>query len=302
MIGFAAFYPIRTPIRTRPQETSDVNPIAPTLSETGRAPVKRTFTRLAAALLAAIGLAGGPAAPAQAQTNDDSADYAVTFQGAWTTTSTPGGVVGGAHFTTLIGAVHNSQVTFWSSGGTATPGIEAVAEAGSTSTFRSEIQAKGSDVATIVRQSVGGGGTGSATFDVSLTRNHPLITLLSMIGPSPDWFVGVSELSLLDGGGQWFSSRSVDLYPYEGVDLKLTVRINNLDETGSAHTTLCDEGATDWSDMPRYGISRPCIHSPGYSRSAQFQTHTPANATGGSSWRPIWTFCRSPSFALGMAS
>ena len=51
-----------------------------------------------------------------------SATYTVAFQGNWTTASTPGGVVAGAHFTTLIGAIHNDMVTFWESGGTATAG------------------------------------------------------------------------------------------------------------------------------------------------------------------------------------
>ena len=193
----------------------DVSSMAPAVSETGRAAAKRTFSRPAAALLAAVAMSGGPAAPAPGQTVDGSAEYTVTFQGAWTTRSTPGGVVGGAHFTTLIGAVHNRRVTFWSPGGTATPGIEAVAELGSTGAFRSEIQAAGSNVASVVRHSPGGGGTGSATFDIDVTTDHPLLTLVSMIGPSPDWFVGVSGLSLLDAGGWWRSQHSVDLYPYD---------------------------------------------------------------------------------------
>ena len=176
---------------------------------------KPQLLRLLAALSAAAVLGAGLAAPAPAQTSDDSATYTVTFQGEWTTTSTPGGVVGGAHFTTLIGAVHNSAQTFWSSGGTATPGVEAVAELGSWGTFRSEILAAGSDVASVVRHSVSGGGRGSATLEIRVTRDHPLLTLLSMIGPSPDWFVGVSRLSLLDGGGQWYMSRSANLYPYD---------------------------------------------------------------------------------------
>ena len=180
-----------------------------------RASGNRTLLPLLAALTAVAGLGVGLAAPAPAQTNDNSTNYTVTFQGEWTTTSTPGGVVGGAHFTTLIGAVHNSAVTFWSSGNTATSGVEAVAELGSTGTFRSEIDAEGSDVASVVQQSVSGGGRGSATFDIRVTREHPLLTLLSMIGPSPDWFVGVSRLSLLDGGGQWYTSHSVNLYPYD---------------------------------------------------------------------------------------
>ena len=124
-------------------------------------------------------------------------------------------MVSGAHFTILIGAVHNRQVTFWRSGGTASPGIEGVAEIGATSTFRSEIEARGSDVAAVVRTSPGSGGRGSATFDIDVTKDHPLLTLVSMIGPSPDWFVGVSGLSLLDAGGQWRSQHSVNLYPYD---------------------------------------------------------------------------------------
>ena len=116
---------------------SNVNSMAPTVSEAGHSSAKQAFSRLVATLLAAAGLAGWPVAPAEGQTNDDSASYTVTFQGEWTTASTPDGVVSGAHFTTLIGAVHNSQVTFWSSGGTASPGIENVAEIGGTSAPKS---------------------------------------------------------------------------------------------------------------------------------------------------------------------
>ena len=143
-----------------------------------------------------------------------SATYRVTFQGNWTTASTPGGVVAGAHFTTLIGAIHNDMVTFWESGGTATPGVENVAELGLAGTFKSEINAN-SNAISVIEKSVSGGGTGSATFDVTVTNEHPLVTLLSMIGPSPDWFVGVSGLSLLDAQGDWESLLEVDLFPYD---------------------------------------------------------------------------------------
>lgn len=146
----------------------------------------------------------------------DTAAYTVKFEGNWTLASTPGGVVGGAHFTTLIGAVHASSVTFWSSGGKATPGVEYVAELGGTSTFRSEVNTAISSgtAKSVVQKGVSGGGRGSATFEVTFTKNYPLLTLLSMIGPSPDWFVGVSGLSLLDGS-DWRSSHSVDLFPYD---------------------------------------------------------------------------------------
>ena len=154
---------------------------------------------------------GAQTEPVCAQT----ATYDVTFTGNWNTQSTPGGVVGGAHFTTLIGAVHNSNVTFWAPGGTATPGVEEVAEIGGTSTFETEINnAASGTVKSTVRESPGSGPTGMNTFEVTFSRTHPLLTLLSMIGPSPDWFVGVSGLSLLSGSN-WRSSYTVDLFPYD---------------------------------------------------------------------------------------
>ena len=58
--------------------------------------------------------------------------------------------------------------------------------------------------------------TGSSTIDsVTLTTDHPRVTLLTMIAPSPDWFVGVSGLSLLDEQGEWMASRTVNLYPWD---------------------------------------------------------------------------------------
>ena len=156
-----------------------------------------------------------------------SATYRVTFQGNWTTASTPGGVVAGAHFTTLIGAIHNDMVTFWESGGTATPGVENVAELGSTGTFKSEINAN-SNAISVIEKSVSGGGTSSATFEITPTSEHPLVTLLSMIGPSPDWFVGVSGRSLLDTQGQWESLLEVDLFPYDaGTEEGTEFSLNN---------------------------------------------------------------------------
>ena len=162
-------------------------------------------------LLAAITL-GMQLELAHAQTT---ATYTVKFTGNWTTSSTTVAVPGSAHFTTLIGAVHNSSVTFWESGGTATAGVESVAEIGGTSTFRTEISnaAEGTVKSTVSQSGVGA--TGSRTFELEFSRTHPLLTLLSMIGPSPDWFVGVSGLSLLDSSDAWRSSLTRDLFAYD---------------------------------------------------------------------------------------
>ena len=175
-------------------------------------------------LLAAIILTAQPESAA-AQTT---ATYTATFTGSWNTQSTPGGVVGGAHFTTLACAVHNSDVTFWESGSMATPGVELVAEIGGTSRFQSEVSAAGANAKRGFDVSLSFSTVGSKNFEVEFAKSHPLFTLLSMLGPSPDWFVGVSRLSLLDGQGNWRSSHSVDLFAYDaGTEDGENFQLNN---------------------------------------------------------------------------
>ena len=143
------------------------------------------------------------------------ATYSVTFQGTWTTSVTSGGVPSGAHFTTLIGGVHNAEVTFLREGGMASAGVESMAELGGTPTLESEINAAMPNAFAVIEQSIASGGTATATVDITLPTDHPRVTLLSMVAPSPDWFVGVSGLSLLDGQGDWLASRVLNLYPWD---------------------------------------------------------------------------------------
>ena len=156
--------------------------------------------------------AGDPAAAA----DRSGATYRVTFTGAWSDAATPGGVPEGAHFSPLIGAVHNAAVAFLEAGGAASPGIESMAERGRQATLREEIEAAGANWLSVLAKESGTGATDSATFEaVSVTLDHPRVTLLSMIAPSPDWFVGVFGLSLLDGEGAWVQTLAVDLFPWD---------------------------------------------------------------------------------------
>ena len=188
--------------------------------------------------------------PAQAQGNAQSATYRVTFEGKWTTSVTTGGLPSGAHFSPLIGAVHNGSVTFWSSGGTASAGVEAVAELGATATFKSEINA-GSNALAVIEKSLPSGGTPTATVDFTVTTAHPLVTLLSMIAPSPDWFVGVSGLSLRNAADDgWQPSLTVDLFPYDaGTEDGTEFSLNNA-ATSPQRTITSIKGTGKFSNQP----------------------------------------------------
>ena len=148
--------------------------------------------------------------------NPSTAVYTVTFEGQWTAAATPGGVPGGAHFSRLIGAVHNSGVTFLRSGGAASAGVESMAEVGGWTGLRDEVMDAGSNALSVLTGDTDNiRPTTSKALTVTLTADHPRVTLLTMIAPSPDWFVGVSGLTLLDAGGDWVESLQVDLFPWD---------------------------------------------------------------------------------------
>ncbi len=142
--------------------------------------------------------------------------YTVTFEGQWDAAATPGGVPGGAHFSRLIGALHNSGVTFLRSGETASDGVESMAEEGGWMSLRDEVENAGTNALDVLRGDTDNiGPTTSKTHTLTVTAEHPRVTLLTMIAPSPDWFVGVSGLTLLDDQGDWVESLQVDLYPWD---------------------------------------------------------------------------------------
>ena len=162
-------------------------------------------------MLAPLLLAGLASGAARAQ--DETATYTMTFEGLWTVDDITDIVMPpGAHFTQVIGATHDSGTTIWAAGGMASAGVEDVTELGLVSALEGEI-GRNANADVIVRAGSSVNlptQTISSTFTVN--ASHPLVSVLSMIAPSPDWFVGVSNLSLYDDG---WRNRVVDLYPYD---------------------------------------------------------------------------------------
>ena len=155
-------------------------------------------------------------APSPAATPVPTARYRVTFDATWSAQTHPTDIPGNAHFSGLIGGTHRSTVTFWEQGGFATEGIQLMAERGRQTPLDLEV---GAAVAAGHAQYVLAGsdvprspGTVSHEFDV--TRDYPLVTLVTMVAPSPDWFVGVSGLSLIENGS-WVAEKVVSLHAYD---------------------------------------------------------------------------------------
>lgn len=159
--------------------------------------------------------------PTAARAQDNGAVYSVTFTSTWSQATHPhpngpNSFPTGAHFSPLIGATHNISATFWMSGTLASPGIEQMAETGATTLLRGEITAAGANGLETLSGPGISSSPGTATIAMfRADRAHPLVTLVSMVAPSPDWFVGVHDLSLLNAQGQWQDKIVVTLYPYD---------------------------------------------------------------------------------------
>jgi hypothetical protein len=182
---------------------------------------------------------------------DANASYKVTFTGLWTAADFPTGFPGGgAHFTTLVGGTHNDQVIFWEPGQPATQGIENMAESGSTGVLSSEVEAAKTDgKAEFVL--LGSGNTNAAatsTFEFDINETYPLVTLTSMVAPSPDWFVGVHGLSLFDdAAGDWKQTVTVELNVYDaGTEDGVSFSRSNPDSSGSIALLTSNPTDTDF--------------------------------------------------------
>ncbi len=180
----------------------------------------------------------------------DTALYNVAFNATWSATTHPTDFPPGAHFSPLIGAVHNDSVSFWASGATASPGIEQVAETGGTGLLTGEIRAEIPNAISVVTGRGIGSPASTTISEVLVTLDHPLITLVTMIAPSPDWFVGTTGQSLQNEFGQWVDEVVIVLYPYDsGTDDGTSYRSPNADSSPRQPIRSL-RGVSPFSDEP----------------------------------------------------
>ncbi|MYH28681.1 MAG: hypothetical protein F4018_12180 [Acidobacteria bacterium] len=165
-----------------------------------------------------------------------SATYGVTFRATWDAASHGNSppFPSGAHFSRVVGTTHVEEASFWSSGGIATDGIEIMAETGAVDVLCDEVQAEvGSGRANgCIRGQEGSfRSPGTVTLSFEADEGFPFLTLVSMIAPSPDWFVGVDGIGLREGEC-WASRIEMDLAGYDaGTDSGATFTAPNADVT-----------------------------------------------------------------------
>ncbi|VGO16717.1 hypothetical protein PDESU_05308 [Pontiella desulfatans] len=147
----------------------------------------------------------------------DSAQYKLTFDSTWSASTHPTNFPSpNEHYSPLIGGTHNAGVSFWAPGGQATPGIKTMAETGNPNPLAAEVNSAITAGTAEFVLSGGAMGTSPASINMSftITQSHPLATVVTMIAPSPDWFVGVHGAKLFVDG-DWIDEATFPLLPYD---------------------------------------------------------------------------------------
>ncbi|MAS52225.1 MAG: hypothetical protein CMD20_03365 [Flavobacteriales bacterium] len=128
------------------------------------------------------------------------ATYEVTFDINWNAEDFPVNYPSNPHFSKIIGWSHSSTSNFFALESMASEGIQKMAELGTTSPLSDEINQKISDGEgheLIIGENLGSG-VGKITVEVNVDKEHPSITLVTMIAPSPDWYLAVVNINLLE--------------------------------------------------------------------------------------------------------
>ncbi|XP_069079639.1 spondin-1 isoform X1 [Pleurodeles waltl] len=150
------------------------------------------------------------------------AKYRLTFYGNWSEKSHPKEYPRRAnHWSAIIGGSHSKNYVLWEYGGYASEGVKQVAELGSPVKMEEEIRQKGDEVLTVVKakaqwpawQPLNVRAAPSAEFSVDKTRH--LMSFLTMLGPSPDWNVGLSAEDLCTKECGWVQRVVQDLIPWD---------------------------------------------------------------------------------------
>lgn len=160
-------------------------------------------------------------APAPEPAMPKQATYKVEFTPAWTKANFPleypeTSLIHRPHFSGWIGTAHNDAYDVFKDGAMPTPGLEALSEGGKHSPLDEEIKAAitaGNALALSESEPLKDFSK-TATFNVTVDDAHPMVSLVAMIAPSPDWFAGVSDVNLKENGA-WVETKTLDVMPWD---------------------------------------------------------------------------------------
>ena len=140
------------------------------------------------------------------------AQYRLTLSINWTRTTHPNTLPSNAHVSSPIMATHPTPGAMFRPGALASPGIESMAETGGVTSLLAELNADPG--VTLSATEAGVFGTADRVFTFTLSQGADLVSLTTMLAPSPDWFVGFADRDMFVDGA-WIESSTFPLGNYD---------------------------------------------------------------------------------------
>ncbi|XP_060858413.1 spondin-1 isoform X4 [Metopolophium dirhodum] len=162
------------------------------------------------------------------------AKFELTFEGLWSRHTHPKDYPDDnwqTRFSDVIGASHTIDYRFWEQDQVASDGMNSIAQSGTTSTLESELKSKSDKIRTIIKaRGISYPNVTGKTFAVfRVDQDHHLISVVSFMYPSPDWFVGISGLELCLPNCNWITNKTINLYPWDaGIDSGVTYNSSDM--------------------------------------------------------------------------
>lgn len=146
--------------------------------------------------------------------------YTISFDSTWSQETHPhptGNLPSVSHWSDLVGVTHNNQVTFLAMGAPVSTGVQNVAELGNSAVFFQEVQQAITENTAYNELDFGDLDTASGIIQGQFEAHpeFPLLTVISMIAPSPDWMITANNIALQDENETWKEEIVMDLFPYD---------------------------------------------------------------------------------------
>ena len=153
------------------------------------------------------------------------ANYSISVTTIWNAASHTS-VPTNSHWSPLVGATHKNpnDVLQFNAIAPLTNGIKDIAEIGNSTNFQNEVNTLINDgkANQYLEQNFSpfaGNNSNASISNISVSEAFPYITLVSMVAPSPDWFIAVNSELLRSGNNSvnngWKDTYTLDVYAYD---------------------------------------------------------------------------------------
>ncbi len=166
---------------------------------TGSAAFQSSFEIPVMKMIARIFLLILLSSSALTQAGGHSARYRLELHATWSAQTHPyEWPAEGGHLSDLIGVTHHSRHVLFADGRTATTGLKLVAENGRSSIMLAELDEadRRKRIGEIFKADGLKQVPGKIAVEFNASLEHPLVSFVTMLAPSPDWFTGAASVPL----------------------------------------------------------------------------------------------------------